>query len=40
MPKMWVAGLEEFGDALVNMTDDVTNALKAAIYDGAHDNRI
>lgn len=37
MPKMWVAGLEEFGSALLDMTDDVEKALKAAVYDGAHE---
>ena len=36
MPKMWVEGLEEFGDALVNADEKVMDALKMAVYDGAH----
>ena len=36
MPKMWVEGLEEFGDAMVKADEQVMNALKMAVYDGAH----
>lgn len=37
MPKMWVEGLEGLGVTFGDLTQDVENALKAAIYDGAHE---
>lgn len=37
MPKMWVEGLEGLGVQFGNLTQDVENALKAAIFDGAHE---
>lgn len=37
MPKMYVEGLDEVGITFGDLTEDVTNALKAAIYDGAHE---
>ncbi len=37
MPKMYVEGLDEVGITFGDLTDEVTKALKAAVYDGAHE---
>lgn len=37
MPKMYVEGLDSLGVTFGDLTDEVTKALKAAVYDGAHE---
>lgn len=37
MPKMYVEGLDGLGITFNDLNKDVENALKAAIYDGAHE---
>lgn len=36
MPKMWVEGLEDLHLTFKDMNKNVENALKMAVYDGAH----
>lgn len=37
MPKMYVEGLDEIGATLGDLNEDIEKALKAAVYDGAHE---